>query len=44
MSQTAAARASVGAAPITGRLPITIPPLLKLGAGEQRSATRAANP
>jgi beta-N-acetylhexosaminidase len=44
MSQTAAARAIVGAAPITGKLPITIPPLLKFGAGEQRAASRVANP
>ena len=38
VSQTAAARALVGAAPITGRLPISIPPLLRFGAGEDRSA------
>jgi beta-N-acetylhexosaminidase len=37
-AQRAAARALVGAAPITGRLPITIPPLAAVGAGVQRSA------
>jgi beta-N-acetylhexosaminidase len=36
VSQAAAARALLGAAPITGKLPISIPPLLKFGAGEQR--------
>jgi beta-N-acetylhexosaminidase len=36
-AQRAAARALVGAAPITGRLPITIPPLAAVGAGVQRS-------
>ena len=35
-SQRAAARAIVGASDITGRLPISIPPLLRLGAGETR--------
>ena len=38
VSQAAAARALVGDAPITGRLPISIPPLLHFGAGEERSA------
>jgi beta-N-acetylhexosaminidase len=36
VSQTAAARALAGAAPIAGRLPISIPPLLRFGAGEDR--------
>ena len=36
-SQRAAARALVGAAPIRARLPISIPPLLQLGAGEERA-------
>jgi beta-N-acetylhexosaminidase len=38
VSQRAAARALVGSAPISGRLPISIPPLLRFGAGEQRPA------
>lgn len=37
-SQRAAARALLGSADITGRLPISIPPALRLGAGEQRQA------
>jgi beta-N-acetylhexosaminidase len=37
-SQRAAARALAGAAPITGRLPITIPPLASFGDGLQRPA------
>jgi beta-N-acetylhexosaminidase len=40
VSQTAAARALVGLAPISGKLPISIPPLLQFGSGEQRSASR----
>ena len=36
VSQTAAGRAIVGAAPISGRLPISVPPLLPFGAGEDR--------
>lgn len=45
VSQTAAGRALIGAAPITGRLPISIPPLLRFGAGEDRAgAPRAAAP
>jgi beta-N-acetylhexosaminidase len=36
VSQTAAGRALIGLAPITGRLPISIPPLLRFGAGENR--------
>src|SRR4051812_819509 len=38
MSQRAAAQAIVGLNPISGRLPITIPPSLRFGAGETRSA------
>ncbi|HET9454761.1 MAG TPA: glycoside hydrolase family 3 N-terminal domain-containing protein [Gemmatimonadaceae bacterium] len=37
-SQRAAARALIGASDITGRLPISIPPLLRLGAGDSRRA------
>jgi beta-N-acetylhexosaminidase len=37
-SQRAAARALLGAADIGGRLPISIPPALRLGDGEQRAA------
>jgi len=37
VSQMAAARALLGAAPIAGRLPISIPPLLPFGAGETRA-------
>jgi beta-N-acetylhexosaminidase len=37
VSQAAAARALVGASPISGRLPISIPPLLHFGTGEDRS-------
>jgi beta-N-acetylhexosaminidase len=46
VSQGAAARALIGTAPITGKLPISIPPLLRFGAGEERSATSraASNP
>jgi beta-N-acetylhexosaminidase len=36
VSQTAAAHALLGTAPITGRLPISIPPLLRFGAGVDR--------
>ena len=39
VSQTAAGRALIGAKAITGRLPISIPPLLRFGAGVNRSAT-----
>lgn len=35
-SQRAAARALLGEAPITARLPIALPPLLRLGGGETR--------
>ncbi|MFL5614325.1 MAG: glycoside hydrolase family 3 protein [Gemmatimonadaceae bacterium] len=38
MSQRAAAQAIIGLNPITGRLPITIPPSLHFGAGEMRTA------
>ena len=38
VSQVAAARALIGAAPITGRLPISIPPYVMIGAGEERPA------
>ena len=40
VSQRAAARALIGATPITGTLPINIPPLLKLGGGIKRDALR----
>jgi beta-N-acetylhexosaminidase len=38
VSQAAAARALLGLAPISGRLPISIPPLLSFGAGVDRAA------
>ena len=38
VSQTAAGRALIGSAPISGRLPISIPPLLHFGAGIDRAA------
>jgi beta-N-acetylhexosaminidase len=38
VSQTAAARALLGAAAINGRLPISIPPVLSFGAGLTRAA------
>jgi beta-N-acetylhexosaminidase len=44
VSQTAAARALLGLAPISGRLPITIPPLLPFGTGLSRSAGTRATP
>lgn len=37
VSQQAAARALIGSIPVTGRLPITIPPYANRGMGEQRS-------
>ena len=40
-SQRAAARAVLGAAAISGRLPITIPPALRLGGGERRELRAA---
>jgi beta-N-acetylhexosaminidase len=45
VSQAAAGRALIGAAPIGGRLPISIPPLLHFGAGYDRLMTpRAPSP
>ena len=45
VSQAAAGRALVGATAISGRLPISIPPLLRFGAGLDRApATRASTP
>ena len=38
VSQVAAARALTGVAPISGRLPISIPPYAVIGAGEERPA------
>jgi beta-N-acetylhexosaminidase len=40
-AQRAAARALLGASSITGRLPISIPPALRLGAGEDREVRAA---
>ena len=42
VSQRAAARAVTGAAPITGRLPISIPPLHSAGEGLDRDLSRLA--
>ena len=39
VSQRAAARALLGMAPITGKLPIAIPPLVQLGAGKTLAAS-----
>ena len=39
VSQRAAARALIGRAPISGRLPISIPPWFKVGDGVDRAAT-----
>lgn len=44
VSQTAAGRALIGLAPISGRLPITIPPLLPFGTGLDRLVARPAAP
>lgn len=45
VSQAAAGRAIIGAAPIGGRLPISIPPLLHFGAGYDRLVSpRAPSP
>jgi beta-N-acetylhexosaminidase len=45
VSQAAGARALLGEAPISGRLPISIPPLLRFGAGIERPAhPRAPSP
>ena len=43
MSQRAAAQALVGINPISGRLPISIPPSLKFGGGEMRPAAQPAS-
>jgi beta-N-acetylhexosaminidase len=40
VSQTAAARALLGVTPISGHLPISIPPVANAGTGESRSAQR----
>lgn len=42
VSQRAAARALLGMAPITGKLPIGIPPLVQIGAGETLAASPSA--
>jgi beta-N-acetylhexosaminidase len=42
VSQRAAARAVLGTAPIDGRLPISIPPVARRGAGETRPALPSA--
>jgi beta-N-acetylhexosaminidase len=39
VSQSAAGRSVIGITPITGKLPITIPPLLRFGAGIARLVT-----
>jgi beta-N-acetylhexosaminidase len=44
VSQTAAARALLGIAPIGGRLPISIPPLLQFGAGISRPIAPRTTP
>jgi beta-N-acetylhexosaminidase len=44
VSQRAAARALLGRAPITGRLPIEIPPLAPLGAGHIRFVVHRLDP
>jgi beta-N-acetylhexosaminidase len=44
VSQAAAGRAITGAAPIGGRLPISIPPVLRFGTGLDRSVPRATAP
>ena len=44
VSQSAAAHALLGEAPITGRLPISIPPLLRFGAGIERSPQPRISP
>ncbi len=44
VSQAAVARALLGAAPITGRLPISIPPLLRFGAGQDRPGAARLSP
>jgi beta-N-acetylhexosaminidase len=44
VSQTAAGRALIGLAPITGRLPISIPPVLPFGAGIDRAKLAGMTP
>jgi beta-N-acetylhexosaminidase len=44
VSQRAAARALLGTIPITGHLPIGIPPVAPLGAGEERPVRAARGP
>jgi beta-N-acetylhexosaminidase len=44
VSQAAAARALLGLAPISGRLPITIPPLVSFGTGLNRSIVPRVTP
>ena len=44
VSQAAAARALLGLAPISGRLPISIPPLLSFGAGIDRGSAARSVP
>lgn len=44
VSQSAVARALLGLAPITGRLPISIPPVLQFGAGLTRDAAARSVP
>jgi beta-N-acetylhexosaminidase len=44
VSQAAAARALLGLAPISGRLPITIPPLIYFGTGLNRSIAPRVTP
>lgn len=44
VSQTAAGRALIGSAPITGRLPISIPPLLQFGTALSRTAAGESRP
>jgi beta-N-acetylhexosaminidase len=39
VSQRAAARAVLGSAPITGKLPIPIPPLMQIGVGKTLAAS-----
>jgi len=43
-TQRAAARALLGEIPISARLPVSIPPLLPLGAGESRPGRRSSPP
>jgi beta-N-acetylhexosaminidase len=44
ISQSAAGRALIGEAPISGRLPISIPPLLRFGTGLDRAAQPPPTP